>query len=264
MNRTAPARRRILRAALTLGAALLLSARVAAEEPLTVFAASSLTEVLQEVATAWAGTGKPTPRISFASSAVLARQIEAGAEADVFFSADQEWMDYLADRGLIRRDTRRDLLGNRLVLIAPATSTVTLPIERGFGLLAALGGGRLAVGDPDYVPAGKYARGALSSLGVWPDVADRLVRAENVRVALAYVARAEAPLGIVYATDARADPHVRVVATFPDDSHLPIRYPVAATTSATAPAADFIRFAASPEGMAIFERAGFIPLQAAP
>lgn len=264
MNRTVPVRRRILRAALMLGAAMLLSVRAAAEKPLTVFAASSLTEVLQEVAVAWAGTGKPAPRLSFASSAVLARQIEAGAEADVFFSADREWMDYLADRGLIRRDTRRDLLANRLVLIAPADSPVTLSIERGFDLPGALDGGRLAVGDPDYVPAGKYARGALSSLGVWPDVADRLVRAENVRVALAYVARAEAPLGIVYATDARTEPQVRVVDAFPDDSHPPIRYPVAATRSGRTSATDFIRFAAGRGGVTLFEEAGFIVLEATP
>jgi molybdate transport system substrate-binding protein len=175
-------------------------------------------------------------------------------------SADQEWMDYLAERRLIRRETRRDLVGNRLVLVAPASSTLTLRIARGFPLRSALGDERLAMGDPDYVPAGKYARGALMTLGVWPDVADRLVRAENVRVALAYVARGETPLGIVYATDARADTRVKVVDTFPAETHLPIRYPVAALIGSGASADDFVRFLASPSAMAIFERAGFVAL----
>lgn len=229
-------------------------------KPLTVFAAASLTDVLQEIGRAWAATGAPTPRMSFAASSVLARQIEAGAEADVFFSADQEWMDYLAARGLIRNDSRRDIVGNRLVLIAPADSTAELRVAPGFSLARALGDGRLATGDPDFVPAGKYARSALMSLGVWNDVADRLVRAENVRVALAYVARGEAPLGIVYATDAQAEPRVRIVEPFPADSHPPIAYPVAATQTGGAEALSFIGFMTGEAAAAAFRGAGFLPL----
>ncbi len=231
--------------------------------PLTVFAAASLTNVMEELATAWAADGHGKPRLSFAASSVLARQVEAGARADVFVSADQEWMDYLAARGLVRNDTRRDLLGNRLVLIAPAASTTELRIAPRFPLVAALGKGYLATGDPDYVPAGKYARSALMTLGVWNEVADRVVRAENVRVALAYVARGEAPLGIVYATDAKAEPRVRVVDTFPADSHLPITYPAAALTGSDADAGAFVVWLAGREAAEIFRRAGFIPLTAA-
>jgi molybdate transport system substrate-binding protein len=236
-----------------------------AESRLEVFAAASLTEVVQTLSDAYRKQQPQlsAPRLLFASSSILARQIEAGARADVFISADQEWMDYLADRQLIRRDTRRDLVGNRLVLIAPANSTVTLHIAPGFPLLSALGDERLAMADPDYVPAGKYAQAALTTLGVWPVVAGRLVRAENVRVALTYVARGETPLGIVYATDARADARVKVVDTFPAGAHLAIRYPVAALTGSDARAEDFVRFLASPDAMAIFEHAGFIALSRA-
>lgn len=231
-----------------------------AATPLTVFAAASLTNVLQDIGAAWVAGGAAPPRFSFAASSVLARQIEAGAKADVFFSADQEWMDYLAGRGLIRGDTRRDVLSNRLVLVAPAGSTVELKIAPGFPLVATLGKGRIATGDPDYVPAGKYARSALMTLGVWGDVADRLVRAENARVALAFVARGEAPLGIVYATDAKADAKVRVVDTFPADTHLPITYPIAAIKDSGADADAFLRFIASPQAVELFRRAGFTPL----
>jgi molybdate transport system substrate-binding protein len=236
----------------------------AADSPgasLTVFAAASLTNVMQEVGAAYVEAGGMAPRFSFAASSVLARQIEAGARADVFFPADQEWMDYLASRGLIRNETRRDVLGNRLVLIAPAGSTTELRIAHGFPLASVLGeDGRLATGDPDFVPVGKYARSALTTLGVWGDVADRLVRAENVRVALAYVARGEAPLGIVYATDARAEPKVRVVDDFPADTHLPITYPVAATKIAGARAMAFISFILSERATALFRLSGFVPL----
>jgi molybdate transport system substrate-binding protein len=252
---------RLLAAALLLAAtAPAATAAEPAREPLTIFAAASLTNVLQDIGAAYAAAGAATPRFSFAASSVLARQIEAGARADVFFSADQEWMDYLAARGLIRNDSRRDILGNRLVLIAPAASTAELHIARGFPLVHALGKGRLATGDPDYVPAGKYARSALMTLGVWGDVADRLVRADNVRVALAFVARGETPFGIVYATDAAAEPKVRVVDTFPADSHLPITYPVAVTSVARPEAAAFISFTVSEKAAEIFRRAGFLTL----
>jgi molybdate transport system substrate-binding protein len=248
-------------------AALLLLALQAgaatAATPLTVFAAASLTDVLQEIGQDYAATGATMPQMSFAASSVLARQVESGARADVFISADQEWMDYLAARGLLRSGTRHDVVGNRLVLVAPVDSTVSLAIAPGFPLVAALGpAGRLATGDPDFVPAGKYARSALMTLGVWGDVADRLVRAENVRVALAYVARGEAPLGIVYATDAQAEKRVKVVGTFPADSHLPIRYPVAALREAAPEADAFVAYVMGPAAAARFRQAGFTPLPA--
>jgi len=232
----------------------------AAEPGLLVFAAASLTNVLEELGGAYTReTGQPV-KFSFAASSALARQLEAGAAADVFLSADIEWMDYVQARGLIQRATRRDLLGNRLVLIAPAASTVSLEIAPGFPLAAALGTGRLATGDPDYVPVGRYARSALSSLGVWSEVADRLVRADNVRTALAFVSRGEAPLGIVYATDARVDPGVRVVGVFPADTHLPITYPVAVTHGAREGAARFVEFLRGSAAGETFRKSGFLTL----
>jgi len=194
---------------------------------------------------------------SFDSSSVLARQIEAGAPADVFFSADTAWMDYLQTRNLIQAASRRNLLGNQLVLVAPADSQIQLKIAPHFPLAAAIGGGKLATGDPDSVPAGRYARSALTKLGVWDEVAPRLARAENVRVALLYVARGEAPLGIVYASDALADKKVRVVDTFPADTHEPIVYPVALTASARKQAAALVAYLTGPQGHDIFVKYGF-------
>ncbi len=225
---------------------------------LTVFAAVSLTEVLQAVGDEYTRTSHLPVRFSFAASSALARQIEAGAAVDIFMSADQEWMDYLDGKKLIDARTRRNVLGNRLALVAPADSSIVLKVEPGFALLAALGrNGRLATGDPDSVPAGKYAKSALTSLGVWKDIEPRLVRAENVRAALAFVARGEVPLGIVYQTDAKADPKVRLVDLFPESSHAAITYPVAATATASAQAAEFVAFLSSPAARAIFTRAGF-------
>jgi molybdate transport system substrate-binding protein len=175
----------------------------------------------------------------------------------VFVSADLEWMDYLAERNLIDRDSRRNLAGNRLVLIAPADSEVRLAIAPGFGLNQALAGGRLAIADPDTVPAGRYARAALTTLGVWDPVSSRLVRAENVRAALMYVARGEAPLGIVYSTDAQIDPKVRVVATFPDNSHVPISYPAAATAPAGVRANAFLTFLGGADAAVVWKQFGF-------
>ncbi len=233
----------------------------AADRPaITVFAAASLTDALQEVSGDFTAAESIPVRLSFAASSALARQIESGAPADVFFSADLEWMDELEARGLIRADSRRDALGNRLVLVAPADSGIELRIAPGFALAAALGTGRLATGDPDAVPVGRYARAALEHLGAWPGVANRLVRADNVRAALTLVDRGEAPLGIVYATDARIDPRVRVVDVFPADSHPPIRYPIALTTAARPDAARFMAFLASPAADAAFKRHGFVPL----
>jgi molybdate transport system substrate-binding protein len=234
----------------------------AADAPrfVTVYGAASLTNVLQQLGDRFTqSTGVPV-RLSFAASSALARQIEAGAPADLFFSADQDWMDYLEQRGFIRKSTRRDLLGNRLALVAPAASTVTLKIEPHFGLRAALGTERLATGDPDMVPVGRYARAALISLGVWTEVADRLVPAENVRSALMFVARGETPLGIVYETDARIDPAVRIVDLFPLSSHPPITYPVALTRSASVEAARFLEFLRGAQARAAFEKFGFIVL----
>ena len=221
-------------------ATLLLALPAAAQDQkkpaLLVFAAASLTNVLGDCRRAGAESSGVPVKLSFAASSVLARQIEAGGKADVFISADQEWMDYLQQRGLIQKSTRRNLVGNRLVLIAPADSKVELKIAPGFPLAAALGGGRLATGDPDTVPVGRYARSALISLGVWDEIQDRLVRADNVRSAMMFVARGEAPLGIVYTTDALVDPKVRIVDTFPANTHAPITYPGAAIQGARAEA----------------------------
>ena len=249
-------------ASLVLGLWLLPGAARAADshQPVMVFAAVSLTNVLQELGTAYRRETGNQVGFSFAATSMLARQIESGAHADIFFSADQEWMDYLDQRGLIQKDSRHNLAGNRLALVAPVDSTIQLKIEAGLPLLAALKGGRLATGDPDSVPVGRYARSALMSLGVWNDVADRLVRADNVRTALAFVARGEASLGIVYQTDARVEKGVRIVALFPADSLLPISYPIALTKAAGAQAASFIEYLRGPASAAAFEKYGFIVL----
>jgi molybdate transport system substrate-binding protein len=248
--------------ALLLGLAMSASPPAAeVQQPqILVFAAASLTDALQEISTGYENTAHVKVKSSFDSSSVLARQIEAGAPADIFFSADTAWMDYLQSRNLIRPTSRTNLLGNRLVLIAPAQSQVHLKIAPHFALVAALGDGRLATGDPDSVPAGRYARSALTKLGVWDDVSSRLARAENVRVALIYVTRGEAPLGIVYASDALIDKGVRVVDTFPADSHEPIVYPIALTQSAKNRAAEFVGYLSGPQARAIFVKYGFTVL----
>jgi molybdate transport system substrate-binding protein len=230
-------------------------------KPLTVFGAASLTNALGELGEAFTKQSGVPVRFSFAASSTLARQIESGAGAGLYVSADAEWMDYLEQRGLVQEPTRHDLLGNRLALIAPADSAVELEIKPGFALRAALGGGRLATGDPENVPVGRYARSALTSLGVWNEVADRLVPAEDVRTALAYVARGEAPLGIVYATDAQIEKKVRLVGLFPESSHPRITYPMALTKSGGADAARFAEFLRSDTSRAVFERYGFIVLR---
>jgi molybdate transport system substrate-binding protein len=230
----------------------------AAERTLTVFAAASLTDVLQEIGHAYTAQTHQPVRFSFAASSVLAKQIESGAPADVFVSADEEWMDYLAARKLIQAATRRDIVTNALVLVAPVDSKLQLRIAPGFPLGAALGGkGRLATGDPASVPVGRYAKAALIRLGVWRDVEDRLVPADNVRTALNFVARGEAPLGIVYATDARADRQVRVIDTFPAHTHDRIAYPAAATARSQPQAAAFATFLGSDAARALFDKAGF-------
>jgi molybdate transport system substrate-binding protein len=251
--------------ALMVFAAQIASAAETARAPLIVFAAASLSDVLQRIGPQYTQAYGVEIKFSFAASSALAKQIESGARADAFVSADQEWMNYLGERDLIQPDTRQDLLGNRLVLIAPRDSTVAVKLVPGAPILAALGkDGRLATGDPDSVPAGRYAKAALIALNVWDALQPRLARAENVRVALMYVARAETPLGIVYATDATVEPKVKVVDVFPETSHPPITYPVAATKVASADATSFIKFLRSGAAQSAFENAGFRLIPAKP
>ncbi|MBN8829086.1 MAG: molybdate ABC transporter substrate-binding protein [Sphingomonadales bacterium] len=233
-------------------------ARAAQRGPL-VLAAASLQEALGDAAKAWAGRRNPAPVLSFAASSALARQIEAGAPADLFISADEEWMDHVAGKQLIRPGSRATFLTNRLVLVAPVKSAARLAIGRNFPLARALGQGRLAMADPDSVPAGKYGKAALGALGVWRGVEGKVARAENVRAALALVERGEAPFGIVYATDARASTKVRIIGAFPPNTHPPITYPIATLKTSTNPQAEaFRRFLLSREGKAIFARRGFV------
>jgi molybdate transport system substrate-binding protein len=227
---------------------------------ITVFAAASLTNVLQELGDGFTKDASTPVRFSFAASSALARQIENGSRADMFFSADLEWMDYLESRKLIQPATRHDVVGNQLVLIAPADSKIVLKIQPHFALAATLGKGRLATGDPDSVPVGRYAHEALANLGVWDEVSARLVRADSVRSALAFVDRGEAALGIVYATDALIDKKVRVVDAFPAATHMPIVYPVALTIGAKADAAKFLAYIRGPAGSVAFQHYGFTPL----
>jgi molybdate transport system substrate-binding protein len=224
---------------------------------LVVFAAASLTEVLQDIGAGYTRETGQEAQFSFAASSALARQIEAGTRADVFVSADEEWMDYLATRNLIQPKSRHDIIMNRLVLIAPASSAIKLKIAPHFALAAALGKDKLATGDPGSVPVGRYARAALTNLGVWSEVANRIVPTEDVRSALAFVARGEAPLGIVYETDALVEKRVRIVDTFPDDSHLPITYPVALIATAKPGAGRLVAYLKSPAARAVFARYGF-------
>lgn len=233
------------------------SVRAAENGPL-VLAAASLQEAMTAAADGWVAKGHPRPRISFAGSSALARQIEAGAAADIFVSADEAWMDEVEKKGLIRAGTRVSFLRNVLVLVAPRDSTIKLAIRPGFPLEKALGSGRLAVADPKAVPAGIYARQALTRLKVWDSVADKLAPTENVRAALALVSRGAVPLGVVYATDVKAEPRVRAVGTFPPATHDPISYPVAVLKASRNPDAEgFRRFLISGEGKAIFRRFGF-------
>ncbi len=226
--------------------------------PLTVFAAASLTDAMRAITQAWEAAGHPAVRLVVAASSTLARQIEQGAPADLFLSADEPWMDYLQQRNLIQDATRTSPLGNRLVLIAPADRPGVVDLTQA-AMLARLGtAGRLAVGDPSSVPAGIYAQAALRTLGLWDSLAPRLARAETVRAALLLVERGEAPLGIVYATDAAISPGVRVVADFPAGSHPPITYPFALTRRAGPDAAAFLAFATGPEAAAIYRRLGFL------
>ena len=231
--------------------------RAADAAPLTVFAAASLKESLDEATAAYQRASGTPVQVSYAASSALARQIEQGAPAQVFASADLEWMDYLQQRDLVDVASRHNLLGNRLVLVAPQASTATVDLSKPGSIAAVLGEGRLAIGQTASVPAGKYSRAALESLGQWNSVSTHLAESESVRAALMLVARGETPLGIVYASDAKAEPRVRVVATFPAGSHPPIVYPVAALRGAPSSASAFVRWLSSPAARAIFERRGF-------
>lgn len=251
-------RRFLLAAALVGVLAQPLAAFAVQAADLAIFAAASLKDALDQVSKAWqAKTGKQAT-ISYAASSTLAKQIEQGAPADVFISADLDWMDYLAGLNLIEPDTRLNLLGNRLVLIAPKDSELSVKIEPNFPLASLLGDGRLAIANVDSVPAGKYGKAALTKLGVWGAVSSKLAQAENVRAALVFVSRGEAPLGIVYATDAKADPNVKILDAFPEDTHPPIIYPVAVVARAQGSAGqEFVAFLKSPEVKTIFEAQGF-------
>jgi molybdate transport system substrate-binding protein len=230
----------------------------AEERALLVFAAASLKNALHAAAADFTEAANAPVTISHAASPTLAKQIEAGAPADIFISADLDWMDYLDERGLIKADTRLNLVGNTLVLIAPAKASVELAIGPGFAIAEKLGDGRLAMANTQAVPAGKYGKAALETLGVWPEVEGRLAEADNVRAALALVSRGEAPLGVVYASDAAADPAVVIIDAFPADTHPKIVYPIAVTATSTHPAAqEFVSFLAGGAGRGHFEKEGF-------
>jgi molybdate transport system substrate-binding protein len=232
-----------------------------AQDTILVFAAASLKDALDAANAAWVQQGRPKVTPSYAASSALAKQIENGAPAQVFISADLDWMDYVEKKGLTQPATRRNLLGNRLVLVAPAGSKVQAVITPGFPLAQLLGpSGRLALGDPQHVPIGKYAKAALEKLGVWDSVSGRIAAAESVRASLAFVARDEAPLGIVYETDARSEPKVRIVATFGEGLHPPVIYPAALLKDAKGAAVDYLKFLSAPQARALFQKYGFTPL----
>jgi molybdate transport system substrate-binding protein len=244
------------------GLSLWLAVAPATAQQLLLFAAASLQDALDAVVEEYQAQGGGEVSASYASSSTLARQIEQGAPADIFISANPEWMDYLEERGLIREGSRADLLGNGLVLVAPRDSGTTVEIAPGFDLLGALDGGLLAMGDPDHVPAGTYGRAALESLGAWDAVAPHVARADNVRAALALVARGEAPLGVVYSSDAAADDTVKVIDDFPQESVPEIVYPIAIIAdSEHAEAAALVEILQSETAAAIFERFGFTLLE---
>jgi molybdate transport system substrate-binding protein len=246
-------------------AALLAQRQALAEDsstgkPVIVFAAASLKNALDGVALAWQKETGESAKISYAASSALAKQIEADAPADIFISADEDWMDYVAGKGLIRPGTRSNLLGNKLVLIAPKNGAGAVDLTPA-ALAKALGDGRLATGSVESVPAGKYGKAALEKLGLWAGVLNRLAQADSVRAALLLVSRGEAPLGIVYQTDAAADPNVKIVATFPDGSHPPIIYPIGLTQKASAASAALLDYIKSPKAAPFFETQGFTVLK---
>jgi molybdate transport system substrate-binding protein len=240
---------------------VLLPATAVPQQSVRVFAAASMKNALDAASAAWTEKSGVATSISYAGSSALARQIEAGAPADLFISADLDWMDYLAAQGLIDAASRTDLVGNRIVLVG-ARGAPTVDIRPGFDLAALVGDGKLAMAAPDSVPAGRYGKAALETLGVWSSVSAKVAGAENVRAALQYVARGEAPYGIVYRTDAAADPNVAIVGIFPEASHPPIVYPVALLRDAGNPAAaNYLAFLKSAEARRFFEAEGFEVLE---
>ncbi len=252
-------RRRLLAAfAAAISSAAVPHPAAAQDHTILVFAAASLNNALDEVDAAFTKQTGVKAVASYAASSALMKQIEQGAPADAFVSADVNWMDYGAERNLVRSDTRINLLGNRLVLIAPKDAKIgNVTIAPGFDLAALAGSGRIATGDVRAVPAGLYAKAALEKLGIWAAVEPKLAMAENVRAALILVARGEAPLGIVYATDAMAEPNVKIVGVFPEDSHPPIVYPAALTANAKPDAAQYLAFLRSQAAKSIFVSYGF-------
>jgi molybdate transport system substrate-binding protein len=227
-----------------------------------VFAAASLKDALDDITAQYKHNTGKSIRVSLAASSTLAKQIENGAPADIFISADLDWMDYLAQRNFVKPSTRKNLLGNKLVLVAPSAAAVQVKIQPGFPLAKLLAGGKLAMGDTAAVPAGKYGKAALEKLGIWPSVVGQIAQAESVRAALALVARKEAPFGIVYQTDATAEPKVKVVGVFPADTHPPIIYPIALTAGSTNPdAAAFLAYLSSAKARPFFEKQGFTILK---
>lgn len=255
-------RRLLLKLVVAAFAALPLALPAIAAEKVTVFAAASLKNALDAANAAWqAETGNETA-VSYAASSALAKQIEAAAPADLFISADLAWMDYVAEKKLIKDETRSNLLGNRIVLVAPKDAAKAVDIKEGFDLAGLVGDGKLAMGAVDSVPAGKYGKAALEKLGVWPSVESKVAGAESVRAALALVSRGEAPYGIVYETDAAADPGVAIVGTFPEDSHPPIIYPVAILVESRSPAAAaYLDFLKSEKAAPFFTGQGFTVLK---
>ncbi len=232
-----------------------------AQEKVTVFAAASLKNALDAVNAACEAEVGEQATISYAASSALAKQIEEGAPADIFMSADLDWMKYLSDKSLIKADTETKLLGNSIVLIAPADSAASLEIGPNFDLAGALGGGKLAMANVESVPAGKYGKASLEALGVWSSVEGNVAQAENVRAALALVSTGEAPLGIVYKTDAAADPKVKIIGTFPEGTHPPIIYPVAQTAdSKDAETPAFLKCLQTAKAKELFEAQGFTVL----
>ncbi|HLN24169.1 MAG TPA: molybdate ABC transporter substrate-binding protein [Patescibacteria group bacterium] len=246
-------------AALGLLALSALPSRAAELPTVTVYAAASTTDALNEIGGMFAAAGKGKVVGSYAASSTLAKQIENGAPAQLFISADEKWADYLDDKKLLVPGSRVALLGNRMALIAPVDSKIKLDVAPNFALAAALNGGLLSVGDPDHVPVGIYTKAALEKLGVWSSVEFMLARTDSVRAALAFVERGECPLGIVYTTDAAIDPKVRVVSIFPEDSHPPIIYPAALVAGQETPAArEFFEYLQTPAVKDVFRKYGFL------
>ncbi|WP_371746671.1 molybdate ABC transporter substrate-binding protein [Shinella sp. H4-D48] len=255
-------RRLLLKFVVAAFAALPLAMPAAAAEKVTVFAAASLKNALDAANAAWQAESGNETAVSYAASSALAKQIEAAAPADLFISADLAWMDYVAEKKLIKDDTRSNLLGNRIVLVAPKDKAEAVDIKEGFDLAGLVGDGKLAMGAVDSVPAGKYGKAALEKLGVWSSVEGKVAGAESVRAALALVSRGEAPYGIVYETDAAADPGVAVVGTFPEESHPPIIYPVAILSESQSPAAAaYLDFLKSEKAAPFFTQQGFTILK---